>query len=150
MRMETEHMSFKIHWMISSSYDFQAHQQCAQRRWWFSHTAQKWFDVLQGMSSALPGAPLVITKPPMSTSISCWCSQVHLKATAPVPYTLGFDHAGILVWQLSDTCRGSRRQKFILLMLYRWSRLNFSAWIVTVALYIIAVGDCQLLLGVLP
>jgi len=34
---------------------------------------------------------------------------VHLKANASVQYTLGFDHSGILVRQLSDTPRDSQR-----------------------------------------
>jgi len=32
MRIQTEYMCFKNCWMISSRYDFQAHQQCSQRR----------------------------------------------------------------------------------------------------------------------
>jgi len=55
MRIQTEYMSFKNRWTISSSYDFQAHQQCSQRRCRFSHTA---------LSLALPGAPWLVVGAP--------------------------------------------------------------------------------------
>ena len=48
-------MSFKNRWMISSRYDFQAHQQRSQRRCCFFQTALLWFQVLPDMSPALPG-----------------------------------------------------------------------------------------------
>jgi len=48
-------MSFKNRWTISSSYDFQVHQQRFQRRCWFSQTAVQWFEVLPDLSPALPG-----------------------------------------------------------------------------------------------
>jgi hypothetical protein len=54
MRIQTEHMSFKNCWTISSSYDFQALQEPSQRRWWYSQTALPWFDMLPGLLSALP------------------------------------------------------------------------------------------------
>ena len=52
MRIQTECMSFKNHWAICSSYDFQAHQQRSQRRC-FSQTALLWFKVLPDLSPAL-------------------------------------------------------------------------------------------------
>jgi len=62
MRIQTGCMSFKNCWTISSSYDFQAHQQRSQRRWCCSQTAVLWFQVLPDLSpvlldllSALPG-----------------------------------------------------------------------------------------------
>jgi len=72
--------------------------------------------VLPGMSSALPGVPLVVTRPPITTYIFCWCSQVHPKTAASVLYTLQFDHPGILIPELSDTPRGSQYQRYILLL----------------------------------
>jgi len=60
MRIQTEYLSFKNHWMISSSYDIQAHQQHSERRCCFSQTALLWFEVLQGLSPALLGAPRVV------------------------------------------------------------------------------------------
>jgi len=56
MRIQPEYMSFKNHWTISSSYEFQAHQQRSQRRLIFSQTAPLWFEVLPDMSPELPGA----------------------------------------------------------------------------------------------
>jgi len=58
MRIQPEYMSFKNRWRISSSYEFQAHQQRFQRRSCFSQTALLWFEVLPDMLPALPGALL--------------------------------------------------------------------------------------------
>ena len=49
MRLQTECISFENHWTISSSYDFQVHQQHSQGRC-FSQAALQWLNVL-------PGAP---------------------------------------------------------------------------------------------
>jgi len=49
-------MSFKNLWMISSSNDFQAHQQHSPTRCCFPQTALQWFKVLSGMSLAPPAA----------------------------------------------------------------------------------------------
>ena len=64
MRIHTECMSFKNCWTISSSIDFQAHQQHSKRRCWFFQTALLWFEVLPELflafsclSPALRGAP---------------------------------------------------------------------------------------------
>jgi len=57
-------MSFKNRWMISSGYDFQAHQQCSQRWSRFSQTAIHWFKVLPGFSPALPDAPRLVVGAP--------------------------------------------------------------------------------------
>jgi len=63
MRIQTECMSYKDRWTISSSYDFQAHQPCSQ---WCccSQTALLSFEVLSDLSlalsdlsQALPGVP---------------------------------------------------------------------------------------------
>jgi len=115
--------------MISSSYDFQTHLQRSQR-WCHSQTALLWFDVLPGLlsahpgfrsahpglSSGVPGAPRLVVVAPRFAPGAPRCSQVHLKATASFQSTLEFDHPGILVWQLSDTPRGSQWPKYILLM----------------------------------
>jgi len=58
-------MTFKNLWKITSSYDFQVHQQCSQRRYYFQ-TALQWFKVLQYVSPALPGAPVVVARPPIA------------------------------------------------------------------------------------
>jgi len=61
MRIQTEYMSFKNHWTISSSNDIQVHQQRSRRRCCFSQTAIQRFPVLPGSMRALPGAPSVVT-----------------------------------------------------------------------------------------
>jgi len=116
MRIQTEYMRFKNCWMISSSYDLQAYQWSSQMRCCFSHTALQWFVVLPGLSLALPGAPRLVVSSNRLVAGVPRCSQVHLKATALVQSTLGFDHPRILVRQLSDTPRGSLSHNFILLM----------------------------------
>jgi len=65
--------------------------------------------VLPALSSALPGAPRLVVGAPSLVAGTPRCSQVHLKATASVQSTLGFDHPRILVRQLSDTPRGPQR-----------------------------------------
>ena len=67
MRIQTEYMRFKNGWTISSSYDFQAHQQRSQKRCHFSHTALLWFEVLPGLLPALPGAPSLVVGAPSYT-----------------------------------------------------------------------------------
>jgi len=54
MSIQTECLSFKNHWTMSSSNDISVHLQCSGR-WRFSHTAFEWFDVISVMSLALPG-----------------------------------------------------------------------------------------------
>jgi len=64
MRIQTEYMSFKNRGMISSSYHSQMHQQCSHRRCCFSQTALLWFEVLSGLSSALPVLSPALRGPP--------------------------------------------------------------------------------------
>jgi len=59
MRIQTEYISFKNHWTISCSHDFQAHQQRSQRTC-LSQTALQWFKVLLGLWSALSGMSLAL------------------------------------------------------------------------------------------
>jgi len=57
MRIQTEYLSFNNSRMISSSYDFQAHQQHSQRRCCFSQNALLWFEVLPDLLPVHPGSP---------------------------------------------------------------------------------------------
>jgi hypothetical protein len=93
-------------------HDLRCSQACRQR----SQACCRLFQVLPGLSSALPGAPRLVVGAPRLAAGAPRCSQVHLKATASVQYTLGFDHPGLLVRQLSDTPRGSQCPTYILLM----------------------------------
>jgi len=97
MRIPTEYMSFKNCWTISSSYHFQAHLQLSQRRWCFSQTALQWFDVLPGLSLALPGlwsalpeAPRFAVSAPSLVAGAPRCSQLHLKG-----HCIGSGQSGI-------------------------------------------------------
>jgi len=57
MRIQPEYMSFKNRCTISSSYEFQAHQQHSQRRCCFSQNALLWFEVLPDAHRFVAGAP---------------------------------------------------------------------------------------------
>jgi hypothetical protein len=57
MRIQPEYMSFKNRCTISSSYEFQAHQQRSQRRCCFSQNALLWFEVLPDAHRFVAGAP---------------------------------------------------------------------------------------------
>jgi len=99
-------MSVNNRWMVSSRYDFQAHQQRSQRRC-FTQTALLWVEVLPdwspsildlssalpvlspalpdlspalpGISPALPGAPRLLDGTPRLVAGAPRCSQVHPK-----------------------------------------------------------------------
>jgi len=96
-------------------------------RWCFSHTTLQRFEVLPDLllplmdwSFALPGAPLIVTWSWRFLPSTLRCTQVHLTANLLVQATLGFEHPGILVWQLPNTPRGSLWQRYILLILGLW------------------------------
>jgi len=59
-------MSFKNRWTISSSYEFQAHQQCCQSCC-ISQTAEQGFEMLPGLSLVLPDVSLAL--PDMSLAL---------------------------------------------------------------------------------
>ena len=89
MRVQTECLSFKKCWTISSSYDFHAHQVHFHRRYVFQ-SVLKSFEVLPGLLLVLPGAPRlvvgalrpVIGPPRIIAGVSrcsetcCWCFQM--------------------------------------------------------------------------
>jgi len=86
MRIQTEYMSFKNRWMISSWYHFHAHQQHSQRKYRFSQTALQWFEVLPGAPKLVLSAPrVIISAPRLVVSASrlvagaARCSQLHPK-----------------------------------------------------------------------
>ena len=98
MRIQTEYMSFKNCWTISSSYNFQVHPRRSQRRC-FSQTADLWFNVLPDLSlpgmtsaladfsSALPDLSLVLPGAPKVLSGALRCSQTYHNHShgTPVP-----------------------------------------------------------------
>jgi len=68
MKIQTELLTFKNLWKITSSYDCWVHQQHFQRRY-YSHTALQWFKVIQYLSQALSDTPLVVARPPIAIQI---------------------------------------------------------------------------------
>ena len=116
MRIQTEYMSFKTCWTISSSYDFQAHLQHSQRRWCFSQTAIQWFEVLPGMSPALPGlSPALPGAPRLVVGASSY-SESQQECPPRVWYSPEIDASRFTLHILSDTPGGLQWLKYILLM----------------------------------
>jgi len=117
MRIQSEYVTFKNRWTIYSSYNFQAHQQCSQRKCCFSQTALLWFEVLQEMSLALPGAPrLAVGAPSLGASTSSY-SEGWQKCHPRVWYSPEIDASKFILHILSDTPEGFQWLKYILLML---------------------------------
>jgi len=116
-------MCFKNRWNISSSYDFQAHQQPSPRRWCFSQTAQLWFEVLpdmlpalQGLSLALPGAPRLVVGAPRIVAGAPSYSEGWQECLPRVWYSPEIDTSKFALHILSDTPLGFQWLKYILLM----------------------------------
>jgi len=101
-------MSFKNHWTIGSSYDFQTHQQRSQRRCCFSQTALLWFQVLPDMLPALPGTPMLVLGAPSYSEGGQPCPP-------RVWYSPEIDTSKYTLHILSDTPGGFQWLKFILL-----------------------------------
>jgi len=128
MRIQTEYLSFNNRWTISSSYDFQAHQQRSQRRCHFSQTALLWFEVLRdmlpalpGLSLALPGAPrLVIGSPRLVTGAPSY-SEGRQEYPPRVWYSPEIDASKFTLHILSDTPGGFQWLKYILLLKRSWA-----------------------------
>jgi len=85
MRIQTEYMSSKNHWTMSSSYHLQARQQRSHRKCCFSQTALLWFEALPDLSTALPGLSQVLPGAPKVLSGTLRYSQTthnHFHGTA--------------------------------------------------------------------
>jgi len=102
-------MSFKNHWTIGSSYDFQAHQQHSERCC-SSQNALLWVKVLLDMSPALPGAPRLVVGAPSYTEGRQECRP-------RVWSSPEIDASKFTLHILSDTSGGFQWLKYILLML---------------------------------
>jgi len=123
-------MSFKNHWMISSSYNFQAHLQHSQRRCCFSQTALQWFEVLPdlspatpdlspalpGLSPALPGAPKLVIGAPRLVAGNPSYSEGRQECPPRVWYSPEIDASKFILHILSDTPGAFQWLKYILLM----------------------------------
>jgi len=117
--------------MISSSYEFQAHQQHSQRRCCFSQTALLWFEVLPdmslalsglslalpGLSPALPGlSPALPGAPRLVVGVSSY-SEGQQDCLPRVWYSPEIDSSKFTLHILPDTPGGFQWLKYILLML---------------------------------
>jgi len=115
-------MSFKNRWTISSSYDFQAHQQRCQRRC-FSRAGVLWFEVLPdwlpvcpGLSPALPGAPRLVVSTPRLVAGAPSYSDSRQECPPRVWYSPEIHASKFTLHILSDTPGGFQWLKYILLM----------------------------------
>jgi len=124
-------MSFNNRSTISSSYDFQAHQQHCQRSSWFSQIALVlWFEVLPdltpalpGMSPALPGAPRLVVGAQRLVAGSLTYSEGWQACPPRVSYSAAIDASKFTLHILSDTPGGFQWLKYILLMISAlWKR----------------------------
>jgi hypothetical protein len=137
-------MSFNNRWTISSSNDFQAHQQSSLRRCCFSQTAILWFEVLPDMlpahpglspvhpclspaypglslahpvlSPALPGAPSLVVRAPRVVVHAPSYSEGRQECPPIVWYSPELDASKFTLHILSDTPGGFQWLKYILLM----------------------------------
>jgi len=142
MRLQTEYMSFKNHWMISSSYDFQAHLKRSQRRY-FSQTALLRLEVLPelspalqelslalpclspalpGLSLAFPGAPRLVVSAPWFVAGAPSSSEGRQECPPRVGYSPEIDASMFTLHILPDTPGGFQWLKYILLMLWMSKR----------------------------
>jgi len=106
MRIHTEYMSFKNRWTISSSYDFQAHQQHSQGKCYFSQTALLWFEALADLSPVLPDlSPVrpslspVLPDAPKVLSSALRCSQTYHNHSHGTPVPVIWDPSYFESWQ---------------------------------------------------
>jgi hypothetical protein len=116
MGIQTEYMSFKNRWTISSSYDFQVHQQRSQRRCCVSQTAVLWFEVLQDISLALPGASRADVGAQRLVAGAPSYSEGRLECPASIWYSPEIDISKFTLHILSDTPGGVQWLKYILLI----------------------------------
>jgi len=116
MRIQTEYRSFENRWTISSSYDFQAHQQSFQRRWCFSQSALLWFEVLPAISPVLPGLSLALPGAPRLVSGAPHYCEGRKECPSRVWYSPEIDTSKFTLHILSDTPGGFHWLRYILLM----------------------------------
>ena len=115
MRIQTDYMSFKNCLTISSSYDFQAHQQRSQRCC-FSQTALLWFEVLSDISPALPGLSQALPGVPWLVIGAPSYSEGRQECPPRVWYSPEIDPSKFTLHILSDTPGGSQWIQYIFLM----------------------------------
>jgi len=143
MRIQTEYIRYRNRWTISSSYDFQAHQQCSQRGC-FSQTALQWFDVLtglwlalSGLSPALPGAANLVAGAFRCSQACGWRFQTcrrrsRVLAGVPEGHCVGPVNSGI--WSPWDSGPTTLRHSEMLLV----TKIHFA----DVAMYAIKMDGC--------
>ena len=116
-------MSFKNHWTISSSYDFQAYQQRSQSRYCLSQTALLCIEVLPAMLPALPGlspvlpdAPRLVVGGPRLVASSPSYSEGRQEFPPRVWYSPEITASKFTLHILSDTPVGFQWLLYIMLM----------------------------------
>ena len=102
MRIQTEYMSFDNRWTISTSNNFQVHEERSPTRWRFPsllYSDSTYFEVLPGLSWALPGLSSVLTDlslvlPGASrcTQSSLWRSKMFSKFSQSLPWYSSTSH----------------------------------------------------------
>jgi len=112
-------MSFKNRWTIRSSYDFQEHQQCFQRRCCFSQTALLWFEVLPDLSPVLAGGPRLVVGAPRPVASAPSYSEGRQECPPRVWYSPEIAASKFTLHILSDTPGGLQWLNYILLMYER-------------------------------
>jgi len=122
MRIQTDYLSIKNFWTISSNYDFQAHQQHSQRRC-FSQTTLLWFEVLPdmlpahpGFPPALPGFSLALPGAPKLLVGDSSYSEGRQECPPTVWYSHEIDASKFTLHIFSDTPGAFQCLKYILLM----------------------------------
>jgi len=133
MRIQTEYMSFNNRWMISSSYDFQAHQQRSQQDVVFPTPLWcdlRCFQTCCRRSPVLPGAHKVLTSAPRcSQTYPNHCHSTPVPVIRDLSYSEGRPECPRMVWYCpeidaskfalhihSDTPGGFQWLKYLLLM----------------------------------
>jgi hypothetical protein len=152
MRIQTEHMSFKNRWTISSSDDFQALRHRSQRRCWFSQTALLWFEVLPDMSPALSGASRLVVSAPRVVTFAPSYSEGRHECPPRVRYSPEIDASNFTLHILSDTPRGFQGLKYILLLhtfkittlIHLRDQVTY-VWSTSVAIWIHSATDCHVI-----
>jgi len=122
MRLRTEYMGSKTPWTISSSFDFQAHWKCSQRRY-YSQTALLWCELLPELSPALPDLLPALPGASMLVVGAAWIvagAPKYLEGQQEYPpmvwHSLEIDAAKFTLHILSDTPGGFQWVIYILLM----------------------------------
>jgi len=104
MRIQTEYMNFKYCWMISSSYDFQAHQQQHPKKMLLfldcCTVIRGAARCLTGTHGLVTGAPWLVPAAPRIGADALWRSQVFSNLSQSLPWIFCTSHQrSQLLWR---------------------------------------------------